>query len=90
MKKALFVAFFLTSAALAQQQHVWVLPEANAPGLRRVLFESKAAGQPVSCYVFTPKAYDAEKERRFPVLYWLHGSGGRLSNKMPAGCAPAY
>jgi S-formylglutathione hydrolase FrmB len=76
MKKALFVAFFLTSDALAQQQHGWVLPEVNAPGLRRVLFDSKAANQPVSCYVYTPKAYVAEKERRFPVLYWLHGSGG--------------
>lgn len=76
MNKVLLLALFLTSAALAQQQHVWVLPEVNAPGLRRVLFESQSAGQPVSCYVLTPKAYDTEKERRFPVLYWLHGSGG--------------
>lgn len=76
MKKALSVALFLTSAAFAQQQHVWVLPEVNAPGLRRVLFDSKSAGQPVSCYVFTPEAYVREKEQRFPVFYWLHGSGG--------------
>lgn len=76
MKKALFVALFLTSAALAQQKHVWVLPEPNTPELRRVLFDSKAANQPVSFYVYTPEAYDTEKERRFPVLYWLHGSGG--------------
>lgn len=76
MKKALYASLFLTSAAFAQQQHVWVLPEVNAPGLQRVLFDSKAASQPVSCYVFTPEAYEREKEQRFPVLYWLHGSGG--------------
>jgi enterochelin esterase-like enzyme len=76
MKALLLLTLLGSSMVLAQQEHVWVLPEANAPGLQRVLFESKAAGQPVSCYVFTPEAYDTEKERRFPVLYWLHGSGG--------------
>ncbi len=76
MKRALSVAFFLTSFALAQQQHVWVLPEVNASGLRRVLFDSKTANQQVSCYVFTPEVYERDKEQRFPVLYWLHGSGG--------------
>jgi enterochelin esterase-like enzyme len=76
MKAFLLLTLLGSSMALAQQKHVWMLPEANAPGLQRVLFESKAAGQPVSCYVFTPKVYDMEKERRFPVLYWLHGSGG--------------
>lgn len=76
MKKALFLALFLSSAAFAQQRHVWVLPEINAPRMQRVLFDSKASGEPVSCYVFTPDNYDAAKEQRFPVLYWLHGSGG--------------
>jgi enterochelin esterase-like enzyme len=76
MKALLLLTLLDSSMALAQQKHVWVLPEANEPGLRRVLFDSKAADQPVSCYVFTPAAYDKEKDRRFPVLYWLHGSGG--------------
>jgi len=58
---------------------MWVLPEVNAPRVQRVLFDSKTAGQPVSCHVFTPESYDTEKERRFPVLYWLHGSGGSTS-----------
>ncbi|MFQ5463919.1 MAG: alpha/beta hydrolase, partial [Phycisphaerae bacterium] len=30
----------------------------------------------MSYQVYTPQAYDKEKDRRFPVLYWLHGSGG--------------
>jgi S-formylglutathione hydrolase FrmB len=28
--------------------------------------------------VYTPSQYDSEAARRFPVLYWLHGSGGGL------------
>jgi enterochelin esterase-like enzyme len=57
----------------------WVLPEPDVPRMQRVLFDSKSAGEKVSCYVFTPQPYDIDKERRFPVLYWLHGSGGSSS-----------
>jgi len=60
----------------AQPASRWVLPEPDAPRMQRVLFDSKTAGEKVSCYVFTPQPYDADQERRFPVLYWLHGSGG--------------
>jgi S-formylglutathione hydrolase FrmB len=75
--KAVLVCFFLLVTGLcAQQKHAWVLPESTAPRLQRVLFDSQAAGEPVSCYVFTPESYYATKEQRFPVLYWLHGSGG--------------
>jgi len=37
----------------------------------------------VSYHLYTPAIYDEEPERRFPVLYWLHGTGGGL-----AGIAP--
>jgi enterochelin esterase-like enzyme len=76
MKAPLVCLFLLVTGLCAQQKHVWVLPEAEAPRMQRVLFDSKAAGEPVSCYVFAPESYDAAKEQRFPVLYWLHGSGG--------------
>jgi enterochelin esterase-like enzyme len=78
MKSLLFLFLFLNISciAMAQQSPVWVLPEVNAPRVQRVLFDSQTAGQQVSCYVFTPASYDLEQERRFPVLYWLHGSGG--------------
>jgi enterochelin esterase-like enzyme len=76
MKAVLFCLLISFSTLQAQQNHVWVLPEANVPRLERVLFNSKAAAQPVSCYIFTPESYDTNKEQRFPVLYWLHGSGG--------------
>ena len=34
------------------------------------------AGEQVSCYVSLPPEYDLQPQRRFPVLYWLHGMGG--------------
>ena len=70
-------------AALAQKAPAWVLPEINAPRVQRVLFESKAGGRQVSCHVFTPEAYDKGNEKRFPVLYWLHGTGGGLLGIAP-------
>ncbi|MBM4081871.1 MAG: hypothetical protein FJ278_19350, partial [Planctomycetes bacterium] len=53
----------------------WVLPEVSVPGVQRVVFDSAAARAKVSYFIYTPEIYDTEKERRFPVLYWLHGSG---------------
>src|SRR5439155_2864928 len=41
--------------------------------------QSSAAGANVSYFIYTPEAYDTAKEQRFPVLYWLHGSGGGLA-----------
>jgi enterochelin esterase-like enzyme len=63
----------------AQQAPRWVLPEVDAPRVQRVLLESKAAGRQVSFHVFKPEIYETEKDRRFPVLYWLHGTGGGLA-----------
>lgn len=54
----------------------WVLPEPDAPRVQRVVFASASAGVPVSYYAWVPDNYGAETGRRFPVLYWLHGSGG--------------
>ena len=58
---------------------IWVTPAVNAPGVTRIVFDSAAVGAPVSYHVWRPPAYDADPQRRFPVLYWLHGSGAVLS-----------
>ena len=39
-------------------------------------FYSKTIGQEVSYDIYFPPDYDKDKGRRFPVVYWLHGSGG--------------
>jgi enterochelin esterase-like enzyme len=51
----------------------------RAPGLQQRTFFSAAAGAMVSYHVYLPRAYDLEPERRFPVLYWLHGGGGGVA-----------
>ena len=56
----------------------WVTPEVKAPGVSFHTFKSAAAKTTVSYHLFTPASYDREPERRFPVVYWLHGSGGGL------------
>jgi hypothetical protein len=48
----------------------------DSPRIQGVLFESEAAGEQVSCYVFSPQTHETDKDRRFPVRYWLNGSGG--------------
>lgn len=44
---------------------------------------SELAGRPVSFHVYLPSAYPSEPERRFPVLYWLHGSGAGVLGLAP-------
>jgi enterochelin esterase-like enzyme/dienelactone hydrolase len=56
----------------------WVLPVVQAPRVLRRTFDSRAAMAKVSYFIYTPEVYDAQKDQRFPVLYWLHGSGGGL------------
>lgn len=57
----------------------WVTPAVNAERLAHRTFESAAANATVSYHIYLPEAYDTDPERRFPVVYWLHGSGGGLA-----------
>ena len=61
-----------------RQDLPWVTREVKAPGVSFHTFESAAAKAAVSYHLFVPAAYDREPERRFPVVYWLHGSRGGL------------
>lgn len=55
----------------------WEDPNRAEPaGAEYVSFESRAAGGPVSYLVYLPPGYDVDKEKRYPVIYWLHGLGG--------------
>jgi hypothetical protein len=56
----------------------WVTPEIKAPRVSFHTFDSAAAKARVSYHLYTPAAYDRVEntDRRFPVVYWLHGSGG--------------
>jgi len=67
-----------TPAAVQDDPPRWVTPVVRAPRLQFRTFDSAAAKTKVSYHIYTPESYDTEKTRRFPVLYWLHGSGGGL------------
>lgn len=62
---------------------LWITPVVRAPRITQLILESKAAKAKVSYHVYLPKAYEQEKSKRFPVLYWLHGSGGGLLGIRP-------
>ncbi len=101
------IVFTITSQAVVPAtepdgrapSRAWVTPAITAPGVSFHTFESAAAKTKVSYHIFTPAAYDREPQRRFPVVYWLHGSGGGMQGipkvathfaaAIEAGAAPA-
>lgn len=38
--------------------------------------KSEAMDSELTYHLYLPEAYETEPEQRFPVVYWLHGSGG--------------
>ena len=63
----------------SQSGKAWVTPEVKASRVSFHTFDSDAAKGKVSYHIYTPAASDSEGQRRFPVVYWLHGSGGGLA-----------
>lgn len=65
----------------------WTTPTSRVPGVVQHVYESHAARTAVSYHVYLPPGYeddaDGPNARRYPVAYWLHGSGGG-----DAGLAP--
>ncbi len=78
----------------------WLDPDRSEPaGSRYATFPSQLAGGEVSYLIYLPPGYEAAPERRYPVVYWLHGLGGdqrrgaafvtRLNLAIRNGRAPA-
>lgn len=61
----------------------WITPAAQAVGTQHRLLQSKAAGLPVSYHVYVPKAARDGGKGPYPVLYWLHGTGGGIQGIAP-------
>jgi predicted peptidase len=53
----------------------------GAPQLLRVPYHSTATGAAREFLLYLPKGYDDELERRWPVLFFVHGSGERGDGK---------
>jgi len=54
----------------------WLMPPVTGPNLHYKTFASKAAATNVSYLIYLPPDYETARERRYPVMYWLHGIGG--------------
>ncbi len=68
-----------SARATNQQPAVeWVTRAVTAPKVSFHKFQSKAAKTEVSYHLYTPSDYQKDPTKRFPVVYWLHGSGGGL------------
>ncbi len=85
MKTSLALLFLSAStiSIVQAQSTVFVTPAVRAARVEFNTFKSKSAKAKVSYHIYTPEVYDTENERRFPVLYWLHGSGGGLQGIVP-------
>jgi pimeloyl-ACP methyl ester carboxylesterase len=58
----------------------WVNPELPAGrGLSHHILHSEAMGHDVGYVVWVPAGYDAGADKRYPVVYFLHGAGGNES-----------
>lgn len=68
---------------IAAGSPVWVTPQVSAPGVAYRVFHSPAVGAQVSYHVQLPAGYFNSPERRYPVIYYLHGS-----NAVTTGIAP--
>jgi len=54
----------------------WVEPDkTEPPGTTYKTFHSKTIDGEASYLIYLPPDYDKEPQERYPVLYWLHGSG---------------
>lgn len=90
--RALICALALAHCALpgnaaAGDAPPWVTAPVVAPNVSQQVFFSPAVGAAVSYHVYLPDAYAAQPLRRFPVLYWLHGSDSVLTGIAPISAA---
>ncbi|MFN7629196.1 MAG: hypothetical protein ACK5PZ_20410, partial [Pirellula sp.] len=53
----------------------WVTAKIPGPRVSYQTFDSALVKTKVSYHIYKPAAYESDPERRFPVVYWLHGSG---------------
>lgn len=75
------VSVLLAAAVLASDAS-WVTPPVTAERVVYRTLTSSVIGADVSLHIYVPRGYESNA-RRFPVLYWLHGSGGGLPGIKP-------
>lgn len=80
------IAMACTGIATVHAQ-AWVTPQVTAQNVAYRTFDSAAVGAPVSYHVLLPTGYFAAPARRYPVVYYLHGSGSATGGIVPMSAA---
>ncbi|MFM8402297.1 MAG: alpha/beta hydrolase, partial [Pirellula sp.] len=62
----------------SESKLAWITPQVQGTGVSFQTFDSASAKTKVSYHIYKPKAYERDATALFPVVYWLHGSGGGL------------
>lgn len=72
-----FGSFFWSSGIEVPEAGVDYYLEKDVPHgeIMLVRYDSELTGEVRTCYVYLPPQYASEPERRFPVLYLMHGAG---------------
>lgn len=99
-----FFLLLLPAMAAAQRQPMkfdiaWVnAPKETPRGVSHHVFRSEAMKVDVGYNIYLPPDYESAAEKRYPVIYWLHGAGGHesqglaqaalLDRSIAAGLAP--
>ena len=84
MIRIIFLAVLLSLVPVnAAEPPQWRTPVVEGPQISYHTFISQSADAEVSYHLYTPKVYAEDPQRRFPVVYWLHGSGGGLQGIFP-------
>ncbi len=61
----------------ARKAAAWLEPDKSEPaGMKYRTFKSKTIDAEVSYLIYLPPGYNKDKDRRYPVVYWLHGGRG--------------
>ncbi|MEW4491025.1 alpha/beta fold hydrolase [Thalassoglobus sp. JC818] len=61
---------------MRDREPAWKMPVVEGTNLYYHTFPSTTVGEDVSYVIYLPPSYDEQPEKKFPVVYWLHGIGG--------------
>lgn len=79
----ILLSLFATGLCAAEDPETWKWndpKELKIPGLRHETIESASMKRTVGYCIYLPPQYEKEPERRFPVVFFLHGAGGTESS----------
>ena len=83
---ATLVTLFSASLIAAEDPETWKWndpKDLKMPGLHHETIESASMKRTVGYCIYLPPQYEKEPERRFPVVFFLHGAGGTESSDAP-------